>query len=106
MPSSAEDRTTQQRVVFVDNGWYYRVRGGSVVGPFADQAAANDAVAAYRASCMSRLSLNAFFRPWRKPRALPAQATEHTGAQIAAQTTAQSAAQANSPMTSLRPTGS
>lgn len=74
MPASVEDRTTQQRVVFVDSGWYYRVRGGSVVGPFTDEATANLAVAGYRETCMRRLSLNAFFLPWRKPRAVTKQA--------------------------------
>ena len=67
MQVPAQDHVQHERVVFIAQAWYFRVRGGKVVGPYPSKDAAVDAVANYRAACMARLSLQTRWRPWRKP---------------------------------------
>lgn len=56
-----------ERLVELDSSWFYRVRGGQLVGPFANELTAAEAVTAYRAECIARISGNLLWRPWRKP---------------------------------------
>ena len=74
MHAPAQDHVQQERVVFISEAWYFRVRGGKVVGPYSTKHAAIDAVANYRDACMARLSLQTLWRPWRKPHSAAAHA--------------------------------
>ena len=67
-PTPVQDATQLDRVVLIDGRWFFRVRGGKVVGPYPTVSAAAEAVAAYRAACMGTLSLHNLWRPWRKQR--------------------------------------
>ena len=61
------DPMQYERLVMIDDSWFYRVRGGQVVGPFATERGAAEAVSTFRAESMARIAGQLLWRPWRRP---------------------------------------
>lgn len=57
-----------ERLVVSADGWYFRIRGGQLVGLYAHREQARVAVRAYRDACVARVRGARPWSLWRRPK--------------------------------------